>query len=222
MKRLKNFSAIPSISAFSFLNAAENTIPFEVFSCEARETLACQGQPLHCFYLVFQGSVRFYGLHLDGQEFSITLQHHEGIVGSVEYLLNLPSPYFAETVTPCLIAKIPFSSLKEKDVQATALLFCIARSLAENQLRICCLEREQVSLEARILHYVRFHPVVRVQELVLNLHCSRRHLQRTLKRLVEKKELIRLRQGVYALFNSLPDKSKTELSLRQKEAESSR
>ena len=49
-----------------------------------------------CLLFIVRGTIHIYGVEPDGTQYSIVAAQEETILGVVEFLLDRPSPYFAQ------------------------------------------------------------------------------------------------------------------------------
>jgi len=78
------------------------------------ETLIRTGDQQRCAYLIVEGVVRYYYLLPDGKEWNKTFFREGRLIGSLSALLNQsPSPFYIETLEPCLLYRIPIECIDE-------------------------------------------------------------------------------------------------------------
>ncbi|GLQ75856.1 Crp/Fnr family transcriptional regulator [Vibrio penaeicida] len=108
-QRLKHFLArvVPNIQY--------DTIDLQQFSFtefQEKQSIFSVGDNVTEVHFLLKGVGRYYYLDLEGVERNKSLVKAGGAFTSISSLVaNSPSPFYAETITPCSLASIPYSSL---------------------------------------------------------------------------------------------------------------
>lgn len=201
MKSEKVSAALPAALPSALLkHLVSQSLPCSLVTWEKGELLTRMEEKNACLSFVLSGTIRIFGLDQEGTDYSVVSASDNIILGGIEFLLGCPSPYYTEALDEVQAICFPLAYWKETFEQDAAFLLELARHTARTQLRQSQLDIEPGSLAGRLLHYLQLvqRPVM-VQELLANLHCSRRHLQRVLKEQCLAGTLVRLKQGCYAL-----------------------
>lgn len=167
----------------------------EILEYEKEERITAMDEKMTGLLFIVRGTIHIYGVEPDGTQYSIVAAQEETILGVVEFLLDRPSPYFAQAASVVWAVFVPFSSTLKQDCE---LLWLLGQHLATIQLRQSFFDLRRDDLETRIVRYMRWkkEPVT-ILELLANVHGSRRHVQRALARLKEQGVVTRLKKGLY-------------------------
>lgn len=170
---------------------------------EKGEYLSHPLKPLHQFLLVVEGSVRIYGIHEDSRVFGVSYARTDTLLGDIEFCQINHSPFFTEADEPVLCLSLPFAEnravLENDPVFLRFVMGQLARKLELSSRTSITAQ----SLEERLLFYLQQPQsggeIRHLENLLLHLHCSRRQLQRVLKKLCEEGQLKKTGRGCYRL-----------------------
>lgn len=170
---------------------------------EKGEYLSHPLKPLHQFLLVVQGSARIYGIQEDSRMFGVSYVRTNALLGDIEFCQIKHNPFFTEAVEPVLCLALPFAEnravLENDPVFLRFVMGQLARKLAlssrtsttaqplEERLLFCL---QQPQFGGKIEH---------LDSILSHLHCSRRQLQRVLKKLCDAGQLEKTGRGCYRL-----------------------
>lgn len=162
-------------------------------------------KPLDQFLLIIEGSVSIYDISLDGRIRYISRAGHGALLGDMEFSGSKGQVFYTETMEPVLCLSIPFQenrSVLENDPVFLRFVLC---QLAEKLSFSSVMDAQ--TLEEKVLQYLRTiqpsHEIRSVNHAMQLLHCSRRQLQRVLKKLCEEERLEKTKRGNYKLKESL-------------------
>lgn len=178
-------------------------LPFYLMQYEKDEKIIV---PLeHTKYLLFivEGTISIYSIRQDGSQYSISCSNDFTLLGDVEFINKDYPLFFAEAksqVTALCLSIEDNKAILEKD---TIFLHYLLKSLVKKLKLSADNDAKFISLEEKLIHYIKYscpnETLMHIEKASLNLHCSRRQLQRILKKLVDEKIIIRLKKGVYKL-----------------------
>ncbi len=168
---------------------------------EKGELLTQPLTPLCQFLIVERGSVQIYGMDESSRKYGIALSKKGTLLGDVEFCKDKISPFFTEATETVLCLAIPFHQNRfQLENDAIFLQFVMAQ-LANKLTMMAKMELTVQTLEEKVLLYLQDawpnHEIASVNEALSSLHCSRRQLQRVLKKLCEKGELEKCGRGHY-------------------------
>lgn len=177
-------------------------LQFEIFSYEKGEQMVSPLEPLKYFMFIIEGMVRIYTLKEDSSIQAIVnldegaiLGHHEFCFESDEYTL------YAEAITSVKCLVLPFKqAYKNLKKDSDFLMFLLKNTLLD-QVRSSEIMQRKTNLEDQILFYIQNicenNTLSSVNNAVEMLHCSRRSLQRALKKLCDQGVLVHEKHGYY-------------------------
>lgn len=201
MKRLKNHPENLCPLPDSVKNLLKNkNLTWEAVEFEKGEIITKMQEENNNLLLVFEGSFFIHGIKENGDIFPIVLKGDLTILGNIEFLLQLPSPYFTQAASKLKAIRIPIQenrNLLEKDCD---FLLYLAQDLAQKQIDSSSRDLENHSVQERIILYMNsVDKPIRMSELESNLHLSRRHLYRMLDVLMKEKKVEKIKRGYYQL-----------------------
>ena len=160
-------------------------------------------QPLSRFYIIVRGSVSIYNLTEDGSIRYISKAASGTLLGDMEFSGAGNQSFYIEAAETVVCLAIPFrenQSVLEND--PVFLRFVLGQLAAKLSLSTVMTAAAQ-TLEEKVLFYLRKiqadHEISSVNEALQPLHCSRRQLQRVLKKLCDEDLLIKTGRGCYRL-----------------------
>lgn len=170
---------------------------------EKGEILTSPYKPTNELLFLVEGTVQIYGLHEDGSLRPISLTQRPALLGDVEFCTHGKSTFFAEarTASVCLTLSVEQYRVQlERDI---TFLHTLLASYNRKLSIISAMDMIPPTLEERVLFYVRNicpnNELAGVETAVFQLRCSRRQLQRVLKKLCEEGRLCKAKKGCYHL-----------------------
>lgn len=178
-------------------------LPFELYQYEKGEILSSPDKPLSGILFLIEGTVQIYGILSNGGKLSVRLMEKPTILGDVEFCQNVQSPLFTEAITRVKCLALPFGSCKEVLDKDVKFLHVLLDSLVQKMVSNSKNEVEMPTLEERILFYFENvfenYQLSGVEAATVQLRCSRRQLQRVLKKLCDEDKIQRIGKGKYKL-----------------------
>ncbi len=71
----------------------------EILEYEKEERITAMDEKMTGLLFIVRGTIHIYGVEPDGTQYSIVAAQGETILGVVEFLLDRPSPYFAQAAS---------------------------------------------------------------------------------------------------------------------------
>lgn len=122
------------------------------------------------------------------------------VLGDVEFVRHEKPVYFAQANTKVITIALSIEENQLRLNQDLKFLHFLLNSLVDKLHNKSTNEIMNQSVEEKVMNYMELHPTLdNVNVACRNLHCSRRQLQRVLKKLCEDKRIVRLEKGKYVL-----------------------
>ena len=160
-------------------------------------------QLLSCFYIIVRGSVSIYHLTEDGSIRYISKAASGTLLGDIEFSGAGNLSLYIEAAETVLCLAVPFrenQSVLEND--PVFLRFVLGQLAAKLSLSAVMTASAQ-TLEEKLLFFLRKvqpdHAIYSVNYALQPLHCSRRQLQRVLKKLCDEGLVVKTGRGCYRL-----------------------
>ena len=173
-----------------------------VLQFEKGELLNHPLRPLEQFLIVASGSVTIYDISDSG---GIRYVSHAGrgtLLGDMEFCGMEECRFYTESAERLLCIAVPFAENRAVLENDPVFLRFALRQLAQ-KLSLSTMDTTMQTLEEKVLLYLQKvqpeHTIHSVNEAVLCLHCSRRQLQRVLKKLCDTGTLKKTGKGMYCL-----------------------
>lgn len=171
---------------------------------EKGELLTQPLESLRQFLIVERGSVQIYGIDENSRGYSIAISGRGTLLGDVEFCKEEFSPFFTEAAETVLCLAIPFQQNRSQLENDPIFLQFVMGQLADKLNMMSKMELTVQTLEEKVLLYLQDarpdHEITSVNDTMLSLHCSRRQLQRVLKKLCDEKRLEKCGRGHYKLM----------------------
>ena len=178
-------------------------LSFEAFQFEKGELLTTPLKETEYLFFLVEGVVRIYGVLSDGRMIPVSFAEPLSLFGDIEFINYKRSDLFCEAITEtvCLALSITrHRALLDSDLK---LLHVVLNSLAEKLSMFALLDVGAPQLEERVLVYIKTmcpdNELRGLDASALKLRCSRRQLQRVLKKLCEEGKIKKTGRGKYKL-----------------------
>ncbi len=170
---------------------------------EKGELLTQPLESLRQFLIVESGNVQIYGIDENSRGYGIAISGRGTLLGDVEFCREKFNPFFTEAAETVLCLAIPFQQNRAQLENDPVFLRFVMGQLADKLNMMSKMELTVQTLEEKVLLYLQDarldHEITSVNETMLSLHCSRRQLQRVLKKLCDEKYLEKCGRGHYKL-----------------------
>ena len=170
---------------------------------EKGEILSDPLQPLSCFYIIARGSVSIYSLTEDGSIRYISKAASGTLLGDMEFSGAGNQSLYIEAAETVLCLAIPFRENQRILENDPVFLRFVLSQLAGKLSLSAVMTASAQTLEEKVLFFLRKvqsdHTISSVNHTLQALHCSRRQLQRVLKRLCDEGLIIKIGRGCYRL-----------------------
>lgn len=170
---------------------------------EKREILNDPLKPLDRFYILVRGSVSIYNLTEDGSIRYISKASSGTLLGDMEFSGAGNQSFYIETAETVLCLAMPFRENLDILENDPVFLRFVLRQLAGKLTLSAVLTASAQTLEEKVLFFLgkiqTDHTISSVNQAFQALHCSRRQLQRVLKKLCDEGLIIKTGRGCYRL-----------------------
>lgn len=178
-------------------------LPFSVCRFEKGEYLTTQGGRLAELLFLIEGEVQIYGIREDGSVTPVNRHEAPVLLGDAEFVMRSASSLFTEAKTPVVCAALPMEPYRAQLDTDVKFLHLLLRSYAGKFHTMATLEASAKTIEERVLIYMRHvcpnGEIHGIENALLQLRCSRRQLQRVLKKLCDAGEVEKIGKGKYRL-----------------------
>ena len=178
-------------------------IIFKVFRYEKGELLASPVEPLDHILFPVEGKAVIYGIRNDGTSFPISEIRKGDIIGDVEFTGSDEPVLFVEASKPVVCLAIDIKAYRKILMNDVTFLQTILASFAGKFRKIITIDAMSGNIEERVLNYMENlspeHELYRIGEVIYTLRCSRRQLQRVLRKLADEGKIMKAGKGRYKL-----------------------
>lgn len=176
---------------------------FRLFQYEDGEMLSNMTDKIKYVQFVVKGAIEIYSIRNDGTSYTVRHVNEFTILGDVELCENRPSSLFVEAKSRVFCLALSFNEYSEMLLDDNEFLRFVIRSLSQKLVLFSESESRFKTFEERFIHYIteecEDNMITSVEKTTFQMRCSRRQLQRVLKKLVEDKVIIKLGRGIYKL-----------------------
>ena len=152
---------------------------------------------------LIEGEVQIYGIREDGSVTPVNRHEAPVLLGDAEFVMGGASSLFTEARTTVICAALPMEPYRAELDRDVKFLHLLLRSYAGKFHTMATLEASAKTIEERVLLYMRHvcpnGEIGGIEAALLQLRCSRRQLQRVLKKLCEENTVEKVGKGKYRL-----------------------
>ena len=160
-------------------------------------------KPIQCFYLIVKGSVSIYNLTEDGSIRYISKAACGTLLGDMEFSGVGNQAFYVEASENVLCLAVPFRENRTMLENDPVFLRFVLTQLAGKLSLSAVMTASAQTLEEKVLFFLRKvqvnHEISSVNHALEPLHCSRRQLQRVLKKLCDEGLIVKTGRGCYRL-----------------------
>lgn len=150
---------------------------------------------------VVNGTFQIYGNNQDGSCHPIRQIDYFTVLGDIEFCKNTSSPFLVEARTTVFCIMLSLHRYRDILLNDNRFLRYLLQSIAEKLELSSKLEGNFSTVEEKFLYYIQVEcpekEVTDVGKAAFQIHCSRRQLQRILKKLIEQNRIQKCRRGHY-------------------------
>lgn len=206
MKEIRDTDKVAMYFAEQQKNFLQKPPVLKLVEFEKGELLNEPFQPIRQFYIIVKGSVSIYDVTEEGSIRYISRAGTGTLLGDMEFGGAEKQMLCAEAAETMLCLAMPFRENQSALENDPLFLRFVLRQLTQKLLLSSTMDVVPQTLEEKVLLYLRKiqpdHEISSVNQTIQLLHCSRRQLQRVLKKLCDEELLIKTGRGCYQLFES--------------------
>lgn len=160
-------------------------------------------KPLDRFYILVRGSVSIYNLTEDGTIRYISKASEGTLLGDMEFSGAGNQSFYIEAAETVLCLAMPFRENQSVLENDPVFLRFVLGQLAGKLSLSAGMTASAQTLEEKVLFFLgkvqADHTISSVNQALQALHCSRRQLQRVLKKLCDESLIVKMGRGRYRL-----------------------
>lgn len=179
-------------------------LEFRAVSYERGEVILSPDSMLENILFLAEGKISIYGIRDDGTMSPITAISGTALLGDMEFCEGKASPLFAEARSSVVCLVLPLRRYREQLEHDVSFLHLVLHSLSEKLNMFASMEAIAPHIEDRVLFYMKENcagVLNGVETAALHLRCSRRQLQRILRKLTEEERIEKTGKGKYRLVD---------------------
>lgn len=203
MKMIQNAALLERCFKAQQAHFQKRPVMMQLIEFQKGELLSSPLQPLHCFYIIMKGSVSIYDLTEDGAARHIAKAESGALLGDIEFSGAGRQSFYTEAAETVLCLALPFHENQSRLENDPLFLRFALGQLAQKLSRSAAMDAMAQTLEEKVLFFLTKvqpeHEITSVNQALQPLHCSRRQLQRVLKKLCDENVLIKTGRGRYRL-----------------------
>lgn len=178
-----------------------STVPrnMKIIEYEKDELIAQPLKQLTSFIFLVDGSVKIYGIDNDARIINVQSSTENTFLGEMEYDGFVSYPFYVQANDVVLTIDIPFKENRRSFENDLKFYKYRIHQLATNLSNSAKINIIAKSLQERLIQYFKDNNnyIDSVNETMINLHCSRRQLQRVLAKLLETNQVVKIGKGRY-------------------------
>lgn len=179
-------------------------LPFSLCQYDKGEIMNNLRDSASYLHFVVRGSVQIYSVFEDGSRYQVGLTDGFTLLGDMEFGDETSLPLLVEAVSEVFCVELPLYECRDALLNDNAflryLLHSVAHKFAMFSQSVACF----TNLEEKLLHYFKYdcpdHRLQGIEKAAVQLHCSRRQLQRLLRSLVDRQIIEKTGKGRYRLI----------------------
>lgn len=179
-----------------------NNYEFIIIEYEEDETIINPLEKTQYIQFVIEGTLLISFIDQDGRQTIVSQSEELCILGDMEFVDDLNPMFFAEAKTKVKTLALSLKEYKEKLNQDFQFLHTLLNSIASKLKQSSTNQFVYQSVEERFLYYMNYYcggSLSSIEEAISYLHCSRRQLQRVLKKLCDEEIIIKEGKGKYKI-----------------------
>lgn len=178
--------------------------PLHLYQLEPHEILNDKLNPKQFLLFLVAGKIKISNIREDGSLHQITLLDSCTCFGDMEFAQPTIKQHIIETMSTCEFLAIDLTNERTHIEQDSEFLLFLLRSITEKTCIITNAQSETTDIESKVLYYLNnesnTHTIQGVEQLAQHINCSRRQLQRILKKLCDTKQIRKVQKGIYEKY----------------------
>lgn len=179
-------------------------LEFRAVKYERGEVLLSSDTMMDNILFLAEGRIFIYGIRDNGMMSPITAVSGPALLGDMEFCEGKPAPLFVEARSEVICLVLPLSRYREQLNHDVSFLHLVLHSLSDKLNMFASMEAFSSNIEERVLFYMKENcggVLNGVEAAALHLRCSRRQLQRILRKLNEERKIEKTGRGRYRLVD---------------------
>lgn len=176
---------------------------FEGYRYEKGEYIITPGERLDKILFLVEGTVQIYWIRDDGSISPVNQVKNSAVIGDLEFSNYGIPPFFVEAKSSVICIALSTQKYRRELDCDLRFLHMLLKSYAEKIEVFSTLDVVATTLEERVLLYLNdicpSHELKGIEATLSQLRCSRRQLQRVLKKLCEENKIEKIGKGRYRL-----------------------
>ncbi|MDO5813189.1 MAG: Crp/Fnr family transcriptional regulator [Bacillota bacterium] len=175
---------------------------FIMIEYEQGETIINPLEKTSYIQFVVEGTLLISFIDQEGKQTIVSQSEELCILGDMEFVDDLNPMFFAEAKTKVKTLALSLKEDKESLNQDFQFLHTLLNSIASKLKQSSTNQFVYQSVEERFLYYMHYYckgSLSSIEEATNYLHCSRRQLQRVLKKLCDEGRIIKEGKGKYKI-----------------------
>ncbi|MCD7809566.1 MAG: cyclic nucleotide-binding domain-containing protein [Erysipelotrichaceae bacterium] len=173
---------------------------FDAYSYDKGELITSPNKILNTVMFFISGSVKIYGIREDGSVSSINHLDSPFMIGDLEFSNHGLSPFFTESNTETICLSLSIEKYYEELNHDVKFLHLLLSSYSNKLIQASTMNTIAPTIEERVLLYFQTNYQLKgIEKASIQLHCSRRQLQRVLKKLCDNNKIKKIGKGSYRL-----------------------
>lgn len=177
-------------------------LEFRAVQYEKGEVILSPDTMLENILFLAEGQISIYGIRDNGMMSPITAISGTALLGDMEFCEEKASPLFVEARSAVVCLVLPLRRYREQLHHDVSFLHLVLHSLSDKLNMFASMEAVSANIEDRVLFYMKENcggVLDGVETAALHLRCSRRQLQRILRKLTEESRIEKNGRGRYCL-----------------------
>ena len=177
---------------------------FRAYRYEKGEFITSPTKELHDILFLVEGTIQIYGIRDNGSISPINEAQKPAVLGDLEFCTYGFSAFYTQAKTSVVFLSLSTKRYRDQLDRDLKFLHMLLHSYADKLCLGALVNLTAPTIEERVLLYMRnFCPsseIKGIEATVHRLRCSRRQLQRVLKKLCETGKIEKIGKGQYRLM----------------------
>ena len=194
------------INQYHFKNIFETpNLPFSICQYDKGEIINNIRDSAGYLHFVVKGNVQIYSVFEDGSRYQVGLSDGFTLLGDIEFCDEISLPFLVEAVRKVTCIELPLYECRDALLHDNTFLRFLLHSISHKFAMFSKSEACFVNLGEKLLHYFKYDCPGRqlqgIDKAAVQLHCSRRQLQRLLRSLTDRQIIEKIGKGRYRLIS---------------------
>lgn len=179
-----------------------NKYDFIIIEYEPEETIINPLEKTKYIQFVIEGTFIILFIDQEGKQTIVSQNDELCILGDMEFVDNTNPMFFAEAKTKVKTIAIRIDDYKSELENDVLFLHALLKSVAQKLNRSSTNQFVNQSVEDKLLYYMKYYcqgNMQGIEKATRYLHCSRRQLQRVLKKLCDEEIIVKEGKGKYKI-----------------------